>query len=59
MIEIRHKNIDLEWYGYPILCKAGEFLPLKLCYNGTAGWWVNRRIFLSYNQVKKVIKKFF
>jgi hypothetical protein len=52
MITFRYKNIDLEWCGYPTLCKVGRFLPLKLSYNGTVGWWITSNLFLSYNQLK-------
>jgi len=57
MIEIRHRNIDLIWCGFPHLYKVDGFYPLKLSYNGTAGWWIDRKIFLSYNQLKKKIKE--
>jgi len=53
---IRHKDRELEWHGWPNLYKANSLFPLKLCYNGTAGWWIERKVFLSYNQVKKLIK---
>lgn len=57
MVTIRHKSLEFEWHGYPILCKVGAFVPLKLCYNGTVGWWVDRKTFLSYNQIKKQLIK--
>jgi hypothetical protein len=53
-IKIRHKNIDLVWCGWPNLYKEGDWRPLKLCYNGTVGWWISRKIFVSFNQVKKM-----
>ena len=55
MIAIRHKNIELEWRGFPNLHKVGSFTPIKLRYNGTVGWWVSRKVFLSYNQVKEYL----
>jgi hypothetical protein len=56
MIAFRHKNIDLEWGGWPMLCKSGSFSPIKLSYNGGAGWWIDRKIWLSYLQLKKILK---
>lgn len=43
-ITFRYKEIDLEWFGWCMLCKKGKFKPLKLCYNNTAGWWVNSEL---------------
>lgn len=57
MIVFRHKNIELEYHGKLSLYRKGEFLPLKLCYNTTAGWWVGHDTFLSIYQLKKYIKK--
>jgi hypothetical protein len=54
-INIRHRNIDLEWHGWCYLCKKGEFKPLKMTYNGSIGWWVNRKIFFSYKQLKSYL----
>ena len=56
LIKISHRNIDLEWYGWCMLCRKGEFKPLKLCYNGTVGWWIGHKIFLSFNTLKNYLK---
>ncbi len=53
-ISFRHRNIELQWHGWCMLCKKGEFIPLRLSYNTTAGWWIDHRIFLSVNQFKKL-----
>jgi hypothetical protein len=54
-IIFRYKEVDLEWFGWCMLCKKGKFKQLKLCYNGTAGWWVNSKTFLSVNQLRKCL----
>ncbi len=58
MIAFRYKEIDFEWYGWCHLCKTGSLIPLKLSYNKTAGWWIGSKVFLSVNQLKKIIIKF-
>ena len=55
MIGIRHKGIDLDWHGWCYLCKKDEYVPLKLSYNKTIGWWINRKVYFSYNQLKKYL----
>ena len=54
-ITFRYKNINLTWYGWCMLCKNNNFTPLKLSYNGTAGWWISSKVFLSVNQLKKIL----
>lgn len=56
MIVIRYKEVELEWHGWCYLCKKGEFIPLKLCYNKTVGWWIGKSFF-SYNQLKLELQK--
>lgn len=51
----RYKEIDLEYYGWPFIYKHGSMFPLKLSYNGTAGWWVSSNVFLSSRQLKKIL----
>lgn len=55
-IRFRYKEIDLVWYGWCMLCKNNNFKPLKLSYNGTAGWWISSKIFFSVNQLKENLK---
>ncbi len=55
-VKFRYKNIDLEYAGWPCLYKPGRFLPLRLSYNGTAGWWISPKIFLSAKQLKTILK---
>ena len=56
-IAIRHKNIDLVWQGGLSLRKESDFLPMKLSYNKTAGWWITRKDFFSTHQLKQKIKQ--
>lgn len=55
-VKIRHKNVDLVWHGGLCLRKEKDFLPMKLSYNKTAGWWVTRKDFFSTYQLKKKLK---
>lgn len=55
VVLFRHKNIELEWHGWCMLCKSGHFIPLKLSYNKVAGWWISHNVFLSFNQLKKYL----
>lgn len=55
--KFRHKKIELEYHGWPFLYKPGKLFPLKLSYNITAGWWISSKLFLSTNQLKKIIQE--
>lgn len=55
-VKIRHKNIDLVWQGGLNLRKEKDFLPMKLSYNKTAGWWITRRDFFSTRQLRTELK---
>lgn len=54
MIVISYENIELEWHRWCMLCKKGEFLPMKMSYNKTAGWWIGKGMFVV-NQLKKAV----
>lgn len=56
MKELRFKNIDFIYDGWPTIYKPGRLMPLKLSYNGTAGWWLSRNVFMSANQLKELLK---
>lgn len=52
-----HKNIEFEWGGKLSIYINKNFIPINpQLNNGILSWRLNRKIWLSINQLKKYIK---
>lgn len=53
-----HKNILFDWDGGLNIRLQNNFVYLKLqINNGSIGWRLNRKTWLSYKQLKKIINE--
>ena len=53
-----HRGIKFEWQGGLFIYLEGRFTPLPLkLNNGSPGWRLNRKVWLSVKQLKNKITK--
>lgn len=59
MNKYTHKGIEFEWAGGLNIYLPNSFKPLKLqLNNGSPSWRLNRKIWLSVKQFKKIKNEF-
>lgn len=58
LIRLTYKGTELMYTGWPNLYSFKKsWLPLRLvAVGGSLGWWVDKGIFISVRQLKKLLK---